>query len=172
MGSAGGIVEVVLAVAVFAVPTAMAWWLAHLQAVRERNQRTIALYLHFESDSMKRDRGLCWDYLEARGDAVGELGDAVPTSSGHVLEFRACYSVLTFFKVVADLTERRQLDRALAATVFEPPRANFSAHFAAMRQAHEDAAARARAAGTARSDRDRRYDGLLATLATPLPGGR
>ena len=109
---------------------------ARSQRRSERRDRTVQLWLHFDGTQMREDRRRCWDFLQGVDDVErrsrGPLSHYVPSEQGHVLEFRACHAVLTFYHVVRTLLDAKQVDPDLVVSLFEQSRANFAKHFGHM----------------------------------------
>jgi hypothetical protein len=102
-----------------------------VQLRRDRRDRVLELYRHFETDTMKRDRQVAWRYLKGWTGSVVSIGElALERDPERLDAYRACFGVLTFFSTLRSLFDAGHVDRAIACGLFEDARLQWASGFA------------------------------------------
>jgi hypothetical protein len=118
-------------------PAGVALVLWRAQVRHERRDRAVELYRHYEDATMKAERRRAWLFLDEQGADCAPMSSHFAREHGEAAPFHACFSVASFFRLVYELAEKKQIDPGLTAKLFEQHRRDWRDQFAAMAAAGE-----------------------------------
>jgi hypothetical protein len=100
-----------------------------VQVRRERRDRTVELYLHYDSADMRQQRQRAWALLAREGARCGSLRSFYSDEDeGMMLTHYPLFSVVSFFNLLDQLIQRRQVDLELTEKLFEQYRREWATH--------------------------------------------
>lgn len=92
-----------------------------VQRRHERRNRSMELYRHYETDSMKRDRKEAWRLLREWEGAV-QLSASGESPERLLVHKDELWSVLTFYLMLRRLVDAGHVDRRIISELFEDAR--------------------------------------------------
>lgn len=108
----------------------------NVQVRRERRDRTVDLYLHYDSSDMRQQRQRAWALLSREGEACGCLRSFYSADEEGMLHTHyPLFSVVSFFHLLDELIQQHQVDLELTAKLFEQYRREWASHMRSIARA-------------------------------------
>jgi hypothetical protein len=100
-----------------------------VQVRRERRDRTVELYLHYDCADMRQQRQRAWALLAREGAGCGSMRSFYSDDDdGMMRTHYPLFSVVSFFNLLDELIRQHQVDLDLTEKLFEQYRREWAIH--------------------------------------------